>query len=145
MGRLYDDENALAAWSLIGPNDFTRDQVAEGTTPKLSGPLWYRCANRECDHRWTFADQIYVCRDCMGCMFCENCHTELKAGRMEWRVCGKDHEFLYVPKWDAEAAEKIGKGHVKVGDESIMKIEDWVDKLRREYGIEVPEDGAGST
>ncbi|KAL0263015.1 hypothetical protein SLS55_001990 [Diplodia seriata] len=148
LGRLYDDENALAAWSMIGPRNRSTDDPRdryEGMTSKPSGPLYYRCANGECDHIWRFANDIYVCRDCIDCMFCEKCHTELKTGRMEWRVCGKDHEFLYVPKWDSEAAEKVEKGHVKVGNDPAMKIADWVDKLRREYGIEVPEDGAGST
>jgi len=61
-------------------------------------------------------------------------------------VCGKDHEWLHVPKWSDK--EYFGKDHVKTGGEmrdgkrvggDVIAVEAWLDTLRKEWGISKPD------
>lgn len=45
-----------------------------------------------------------------------------------WRLCGKGHERLRIPKWDASAAQGLEKGQIHVG-ETIRNIKEWKDEV----------------
>jgi hypothetical protein len=117
------DENALAAWSLIGPDDDIT--------------LSYKC-DGGCDKIWTFPNDIWVCKDCPDVQFDEACLKLLQEDKLEDKVCNKNHELLYVPKYDVKTSKAIGKGKVMVGD-SIMTVDAWLDGLRKDWGLTAEE------
>ncbi|GME27482.1 Neutral amino acid permease [Neofusicoccum parvum] len=100
------------------------------STPR--GPINYIC-DAHCGYRWTYADDIYQCKDCIDTTFDAKCLEKLKAGTLTRQVCSKDHQFLHVPKWDD--AKKETKGSVRVGDE-VLKIDDWVNRIRVRWGFD---------
>ncbi|EEH08289.1 conserved hypothetical protein [Histoplasma capsulatum G186AR] len=109
------------------------------------GTLYIRCdGNRYCDRTWTFANDIYVCKDCLKVHLCKYCFDKLQAGTLRdicsrrSVVCEKSHEFLHVPRWNDEEASRIPNGHVKVG-ENVITITDWVNNMRSQYGLTVGE------
>jgi tetratricopeptide (TPR) repeat protein len=93
----------------------------------------FSCDGR-CGHIWTFADDIYACRDCVDVQFEAGCLEKLQNGTLERKVCGKTHEFFHIPKWNDEEARQIPRGSVKVGGE-IISIATWLDSIRKEWGF----------
>ena len=173
-----DDDNALAAWSLLGPaeeddkhdvptDDKTADEhvnsedlksadeaatAAERAQDEPSGPLLYYCDGKsspkyaiastdlhlgDCDPNtsWTYANDMYSCKDCLDVMFDEQCLRTLKEGSLSTNVCNSSHEFLHVPKWDPEEAAERGKDHVRLRGEQIP-VADWLNELRTRWGFE---------
>jgi hypothetical protein len=152
------DDDALAAWSLIKPNDAKTEDtttnngpaselltdgleeagatstIAE-TTQVFKGPLGNTC-DGECGTSWKYANDIYVCRECYDVQFDERCLKKLREGTLECRVCNKDHEMLHVPKYDQKEVDAIGEGNVKVG-QKIMKVEEWIKGIKKDW--EIPE------
>lgn len=102
---------------------------------ELEGPSWFRCDGR-CSTRWSYADDIYVCRDCTDVQFDERCLKSLRAGTLETQVCNKNHDMLHVPKFDEKELKRIGKSNVKVGS-MIMKVDDWVVGIKQQWGIAI--------
>ncbi|WEW55846.1 hypothetical protein PRK78_001279 [Emydomyces testavorans] len=100
----------------------------------LQGHLHFVC-DGACGREWFYADDTYACKDCLDVQFGSECYEKLKAGTLEQKVCSKDHSFLYVPRWDSEAAEKVPEGHVRVGDD-VIPIQSWLVKIRKEYGFD---------
>ena len=49
-------------------------------------------------------------------------------------ICGRDHEFLHVPKFDEEAWAKIPKGMLRVGAD-LISVKDWLNDIRKKMGI----------
>jgi tetratricopeptide (TPR) repeat protein len=126
-----DDTNAQAAWSLIRPDG---EPVAEGgDTATCRGPLMKTC-NGNCGHTWTFADAIYVCRDCLDVQFDKKCWELLTTQKAIFHVCHHTHKFLYVPEWKADEQGKVEPGMVKVGD-NIVPIEEWLSGIRETWGL----------
>ncbi|KLJ08852.1 hypothetical protein EMPG_15719 [Blastomyces silverae] len=147
-GALADDENDIK----LSASDKEARSRSPSPAPSLiprAGTLNIECGgDRHCDRIWAFADDIYVCKDCVRLCICKDCWDKLQAGTLRpncsWSsiVCDKSHEFLHVPKWNAEEARKIPKGHVKVGEE-VIAVTDWLNKLRKEYRLTVEEGGEG--
>ncbi|KAJ5675126.1 uncharacterized protein N7477_005060 [Penicillium maclennaniae] len=134
------DADSLAAWSLITPRDHLETEnsssEAKGKATELRGPMNDICDGR-CGTSWTFANDIYVCRDCDYVEFDEGCLKKLREGTLgSEEICGKDHEMLHVPAYDAADREKIGIGNVKVG-EHILSVEEWLQRLRRDWKIKL--------
>lgn len=123
------DDNSLAAWSLIRPNEEDEDTDA---IKELEGPIDYQCDGR-CGTMWSYADDMYICRDCADVQFDESCLRKLQEGNLALQVCSKSHEFLHVPKYDDEKVKKIGKENVMVGQE--VMAEDWIRKIKRDWGF----------
>jgi hypothetical protein len=176
-----DDENALAAWSLIRPMEYDEkkgetaaarnaehvngapttngdskgEEDPKSTAVKAeagenavggepAGPLSYMC-DGDCDPTtsWTYANDIYVCKDCLDVMFDEKCLGLLKAGKLTVNVCNPKHEFLHVPKWDLEEAEKRGTDHVRLRGEKVP-VSEWLNQLRKKWGFEQPAPAAAA-
>jgi tetratricopeptide (TPR) repeat protein len=133
------DVDALAAWSLIAPLDDTEIEnniPEEGSPPiKLRGPIDDRC-DGGCGTRWTFADDIYMCRDCDYVEFDKGCLHQLREGNLASQVCHKDHEMLHIPAFDMTERQKIGAGNVRVG-EQILPVQEWVQRIKMDWGIKL--------
>lgn len=128
------DDNSLAAWSLIIPAEECEDADADAdATKELEGPLGNACDGR-CGTNWTYANDIYICRVCADVQFDGNCLRKLREGILELQVCSKHHEMLHVPEYDEEKARKIGKGNVMVGQE-VMAVGDWIQKMKQDWGF----------
>ncbi|CAI7615078.1 unnamed protein product [Penicillium pancosmium] len=124
------DDNSLAAWSLIIP---VQEDEDAGATKQLEGPIGNACDGR-CGTNWTYANDMYICRVCADVQFDENCLRNLREGNLDLQVCSKSHEMLHVPEYDEEKVRKIGKGNVMVGHE-VMAMEDWIQNIKQEWGF----------
>ncbi|PGH00149.1 hypothetical protein GX51_05962 [Blastomyces parvus] len=137
---LADDENDTEL-STSDTEARPRSPFPAPSRDSRAGKLNIKCAGaRGCDRLWTFADDIYSCKDCVKLYLCKGCWDKLQAGTLrpscsrDSIVCEKWHEFLHVPKWNDEEARKIPKGHVKVGEE-VIAITDWLNNMRKEYRL----------
>ncbi|XHF97469.1 hypothetical protein AWENTII_001054 [Aspergillus wentii] len=86
----------------------------------------------ECGHCWNSASEMWWCKDCINITFDGACYQKLKHGWLPLNVCGKDHEFLHIPKWDEVNMSKIPKGYVPYGEKGIS-LEEWKREIRRDY------------
>ena len=190
-----DDDNALAAWSLLGPvEDEGKDEIKDEMTTEQSeakmngqstemkmngvstgtrvngdstpngngtkdpdsagatvgksgkpeqdeddepqGYLNYSC-DGDCDPttEWSYASDMYHCKDCLDILFDETCLAKLKEGRLSINVCNPKHEHLHVPEWDPEEAKERGKDHVRLKGEKVP-LTNWLNQLRKTWGFE---------
>jgi hypothetical protein len=53
------------------------------------GPIGYYCGGY-CGTKWTYADDMYVCRQC-DVRFDEHCLKQLRASMLGHKVCNKNH------------------------------------------------------
>lgn len=114
------------------------EAASTSTAPKAKHGMLGQYCDGFCGHTWTFADDMYACKDCIDIQFERNCLEKLRNGTLERKVCGKRHDFLYVPKWDDEEHAKIPEGMVKVGEE-VVAVKDWLNSIRRQWGFETVE------
>ncbi|KAJ5950320.1 Tetratricopeptide-like helical [Penicillium vulpinum] len=130
------DIDCLAAWSLIVPHgdpEIESDSLETDTAlQEREGPLWDHCNG--CGDHFTYADDIYVCRECEHTGFTEPCYTKLREGTLKKRVCDKDHEVLHVPPYDAAERRRIGESNVLVGEE-IIPVTKWLQELKEKWDI----------
>jgi tetratricopeptide (TPR) repeat protein len=113
---------------------------AEGTASKFSssnhehGRMANSCDGR-CSRTWSFPDDMYYCKDCIDCQFDTKCYLKLKDGSLENKAnCETSHDFLYIPKWDAEAQKKLPPNSVMVG-ENVLLVKDWLNGIWKEWGL----------
>ncbi|EXJ81633.1 hypothetical protein A1O1_07698 [Capronia coronata CBS 617.96] len=182
-----DKENALAAWSLIGPNEFNKRKDVDGldkandstggnasgrkqeddditlkqemnkgvssdgqqepdqpsplarankTLRRIKGPLPpYGCDGGSCEHWWTYANDIYVCMDCLDMMFAKPCYELLLKDALELRTCNPTHDFLHIPSWDEHEAEQRGPKHVRQAGK-IIPVDERIKEIRRDWQLE---------
>ncbi|KAB8224412.1 hypothetical protein BDV33DRAFT_233369 [Aspergillus novoparasiticus] len=138
------DADALAAWSLITPDDTTENTenptTSDTTERKLEGPLRDIC-DGGCGTYWTFANNFFLCKECNYVKFDQRCLDNLRNGTIEVKVCNKDHEMLHVPAYDPVERQRIGDGNVKVGEE-ILSVNEWLQRIRKGWGIQSAEEFA---
>jgi hypothetical protein len=136
-----DDADALAAWSLITPDDATGTEsptTSDTTERKLEGPLRDIC-DGDCGTYWTFANNFYLCKECNYVKFDQRCLDNLRNGTVKLKVCNKDHEMLHIPAYDPVERQRIGDGNVKVGEE-ILSVNEWLQRIRKRWGIQSAEE-----
>ncbi|CAG8908395.1 unnamed protein product [Penicillium egyptiacum] len=130
------DADCLAAWSLIVPYDegeiSPEESETETTLQELNGPMWEHCEG--CRTRITYANNIYMCRECDYTHFDEPCYTKLREGTLKKRICNKDHEMLHVPPYDATKRQRLGEGNVLVGEE-IISVTEWLQRIKEKWDI----------
>ena len=105
------------------------------TKEKPKGPLEYYCECYNCNTTFSFADNFWVCKQCINVFFAPICFEKLCTDKLRRHVCDKSHDFFFVPPWDFEKARKLGRGNVQVGEE-VVTVKDWVESIRREWGIQ---------
>ncbi|KAJ5794025.1 Tetratricopeptide-like helical [Penicillium paradoxum] len=132
------DIDSLAAWSLITPLQDADNQtdLSEPDTTKQgpTGPLNDVC-DGDCETVWSFANDIYMCRECDYMELDIHCLNKLREGTLQKRICGKDHDMLHVPAYDIAQQEKIGEGNVLVGEE-IMPVTEWLRHIKEKWGLQ---------
>lgn len=101
------------------------------STQESENPVFNSCSGY-CGVEWNFADDIYVCKDCFDVQFDKRCWDLLRSGPLGFNVCSKDHDFLHVPKYDAEEASRVGKKNVRVGTE-IIPTREWLQAIRLDW------------
>jgi hypothetical protein len=62
----------------------------------------------------------------------------MRNGTLKLNVCNKDHEMLHVPAYDPVERQRIGEGNVKVGEE-ILPVDQWLQRIRKGWGIKLAE------
>lgn len=100
---------------------------------ELTGNLVFYCDGR-CGRRWDYADDIWVCRDCLCVQLDTGCLEKLRRGGLPIAICHPKHEHLHVPPSDEHAWKANSSADLKVGSE-IMSRDVWLSKLRQEWGI----------
>ena len=103
----------------------------------------YAC-DGDCGKRWSYPDDVYVCRYCPDTGFDAECMEKLKSGKLLKYICHPDHSWLHVPVWSDEEARKVGKGNVRahgklvdgkrVGGD-IVSISEWLDEICEIWGL----------
>ena len=160
-----DDLNALSAWSLRGPPERYSeiDSILKEATKNVAavrpiapqnervvamvgnGYVSLMC-NGGCNVDWTYADSVWHCKFCHDVDFDDACLAKVKNGTLPRLECGPDHEWLRLPSLLEEFRE-TGKNRVRVGGElvdgrrvggRIVPVEEWLDMIREEWGIEKP-------
>lgn len=102
------------------------------STTVLKGDVGFYC-DGGCGHDWTFADNMYVCKDCIDVQFDEKCHKKLKDGKLDITVCSPSHSHLHVPPFDVDAWKRRKPEEMVVGDQIVLRSE-WLKKLKNDWG-----------
>lgn len=136
----YSKDNAAAAL----PNGTSE---SEGATPdtlaaddqlptksKLEGNMHNHC-DGECGVEWTYADDMYICKDCLDVQFDPDCYQKLKKGELDINICGTDHAHLHVPPFDEEGWRKMPKDHMMVGGTPTPRKE-WIDRIKKNWLVD---------
>ncbi|KAL9618621.1 MAG: hypothetical protein Q9160_006662 [Pyrenula sp. 1 TL-2023] len=154
-----DDLNALTAWSLQGPPEryskaysHARTNSGEDLDPvaqqsKKKSAEAYSCDGR-CDNPIKYGDGVWACKVCDDRLFDDVYLKNFQNGTLTRFIrCSRDHEWLWIPSWEAEFA-KTGRNCVRVGGEikensewvggDIVPVEQWLDGVRESWGIEKP-------
>lgn len=103
-----------------------------------TGPMSFFC-DGNCSTQWTYADDIYFCRQCPYTWLDEGCLDKMRKGELPRHFCDPSHEYFHVPKWDFLKAARVGEGNVMVG-ERIVKTRDWLDGIREQWDLPKTED-----
>ncbi|KAL9088719.1 MAG: hypothetical protein Q9165_006028 [Trypethelium subeluteriae] len=102
---------------------------------RLTGPLHYSC-DGQCGRKWTYADDLYICRECIDVQFDAPCVEKLCRGELEWDICDRNHAFMHVPAWNVESAKRAQEGKVLI-DGEICKIDAWLESIKQEWGLKI--------
>ena len=97
------------------------------------GPLTYNCDGR-CGKVWTYADDFYICRECIDCQFDAPCLEKLRQGNIGRDICDPTHDFMHVPPWDMESLKRAQEGKVLVGDQ-VLELGAWLEGIKREWNL----------
>jgi hypothetical protein len=100
----------------------------------LAGPLMNYCDGR-CNTKWSYADNMWVCKDCIDVQFDPVCYDKLKKGTLKRRVCSPLHHHIYIPPFQKERWLATPEDQMWV-DGSLMQKKDWVEKIKVEWQID---------
>jgi tetratricopeptide (TPR) repeat protein len=154
LSRIGDDTGALAAYALVAPkylpeNDGETSLTAPGNAtheaagdethealsdaacvPIGSAPHSGYSCDGECGTlAYWGLENFYCCIFCVDTCFCKDCYKLLMVDNLGFNVCGKNHEFLFIPE-----IEPFKKGKVPVGD-GVMDQQEWLAKIRKEWEL----------
>lgn len=75
-------------------------------------------------------NEMHFCLECRDTAFCEDCLVIVKQGKLPYRTCNPDHEFVqFLPV--SEGAKDVA---AKFVDGKTMEVNrDWLDALRKEW------------
>jgi hypothetical protein len=100
---------------------------------KLIGPLHFDCDGR-CVKMWPYANDIYVCRECIDVQFDAPGLEKLKQREIDRTFCDGYHEFLHLTAWDIAGAQQVQEKKVLVGDQ-ILGLEEWLEGIKIRWGL----------
>lgn len=155
LAQRRETERKAAASSQINGGGATSSGQAEEDQPKASpapeDSYFFNCDG--CEEYWESIDmkELWICKFCPNCGFCQKCIKDLRAGRLKKLVCSGEHEHTLFLHYDYEEEEVVGS-NVKIGWEliesnggrdrqrkggRIVTLKQWVDELRKEWDIPV--------
>jgi hypothetical protein len=92
-------------------------------------PFRIHCDGR-CQRRCEIWTSIHACRTCVDTQFCDRCYEIVKAGKLTFRKCDPDHDFLQIypvtPELIAAAVRRV--------DGKYLPNQEWLDSLKKEWG-----------
>ncbi|KAM0715918.1 hypothetical protein Q7P37_008432 [Cladosporium fusiforme] len=100
--------------------------------PDLDGDVHFECDGR-CGRVWTYASDMYVCKDCLDLQLDRKCYEKLQNGTLDITVCSKSHKHLYVPPFDVEVWKLRDPDMLVVGERVISRTE-WLEGLKSDWG-----------
>ncbi|KAJ4305532.1 hypothetical protein N0V90_001063 [Kalmusia sp. IMI 367209] len=89
-----------------------------------------------CDAPWKdiLAD-CWVCKHCLCVQLCSPCHQKLLVDELSPLVCNKDHEFLYLPKFDDALWSSVPDDIILVGGKSTPR-DQWLNQFRERWEVQ---------
>ncbi|KAK8194571.1 uncharacterized protein BKA78DRAFT_293261 [Phyllosticta capitalensis] len=86
-----------------------------------------------CGAGWerSLPEDLYFCKDCVEVSFDQRCFEKLMQGTLGYNQCDKDHDFLRVPKWDAESALEL--------KQNVPDTKSWVEGVLERLKIALDE------
>ncbi|KAL1390394.1 hypothetical protein HDK64DRAFT_335526 [Phyllosticta capitalensis] len=116
-----NDDARMAFMLHFGYTSESDPASSASNRPHLRG--WW--CNGHCGTFWKYrlSEDLYYCKDCLSLSFDKCCIDKILEGSLGWNVCGKDHEFLRVPKWGEESARELKERvpDVKKWKDSVLK------------------------
>jgi hypothetical protein len=100
----------------------------------LVGPLANFCDGR-CNTKWSYADNMWICKDCADVQFDPVCYDKLKNGTLQRKVCSPLHHHFYIPPFQKERWLTTPEDQMWV-NESLMSKKSWVEKIKVEWKID---------
>lgn len=110
------------------PTDLTDDDEAED----LLGSAAFSC-NGRCGKTWTYADDLYMCKDCLDTHLDSVCHKKLKNGTLGVAICDISHQHLHVPPLDIQEW-RVRKAETMVVGGQVIASSEWIKKIRVAWG-----------
>lgn len=129
-----DDLNALSAWFLY-----------VSSLSQVKNAPHFSC-DGGCNNGVLIENGFWLCKVCYDIGFHDECLEKLRKGTLARYVCSPDHQWLRIPSW-VEEFQATGKGRVRVGGEvqdgkriggRVVAVEEWLDMIREDWGIEKP-------
>ncbi|KAI9702198.1 MAG: hypothetical protein M1820_006280 [Bogoriella megaspora] len=102
---------------------------------KLIGPINYRC-DGDCGKKWTYADDLYVCRECIDVQMDAPCLEKLRRGEIDGDVCDRNHRFMHVPAWNLAGFKRAQEGKVLVSG-NILTVDAWLENIKQDWGLQI--------
>ncbi|PLB48802.1 hypothetical protein P170DRAFT_425812 [Aspergillus steynii IBT 23096] len=122
---LSDERNALTALAMEARESRFRNVSDREYSMRMP------CGG-QCWHFWDLPSEMWICKDCINVCLEINCVTKLKERTLEQNVCSPDHDFIQVPKWNADWLNVVPKGMVPWGEQNIT-LDQWKQKIRQAY------------
>ena len=118
----------------------TSDELPAKSAPNREDPanypdtpcIWGMCdgpCNRDMSK---YTKGIHFCTYCMDRWFCDECLPLHLAGDLPYKVCDPAHKLMYTPGPPKDLPDDL----VKV-DGKMRKRAEWLDEIRKEWGLEV--------
>jgi tetratricopeptide (TPR) repeat protein len=145
-----DADDSHRASRLEGYNKI-KSTLQEWSKVAKYNPFGWLCDGHCEPRRWDFDNPGYACKYCHDRGFCSECLAKLKKGEQQFcassldgLVCRKNHDWLYLPKWDKESFLRALAGNVQIGGRieqgirvggETVTIEEWLETLKKNWGF----------
>jgi hypothetical protein len=93
---------------------------------------FYFCDGR-CGKQWTYADDLWMCKDCLDTHLDAVCYQKLKEGSLDVVVCDISHHHLHVPPFEAREWRRREAGTILVAGQYITSRK-WINQIRAVWG-----------
>lgn len=104
------------------------DITLEDVVSDVDLPLYVYLCDGTCYKGIRAVEGHYMCTYCLEVKLCKDCYWLLMSDKLGLNICGKDHEFLYVPP----AEGLYEKGMIEVGGE-FVKTQTWLEALKADW------------
>jgi tetratricopeptide (TPR) repeat protein len=142
LGDKSDSPAPLVKAEEVGPDHSSATDASSATPQTLSPPETRREAYvsqyicDSCGRRWNhMLTDCWACRNCLCVQLCTPCHEKLLVDDIDPLVCNKQHEFVYLPKFDGELWPSVPDDMILVGGK-LMAREQWLNHFRERWDVQ---------